>query len=110
LVPLVLAANNVNSQNVIDINDKKANGGDKFLNRYFHGSLIGLPAYDNGVRSEWRQLARIIHDGNVEELVHPMNTMFFVTCREAALPLTESAVNSRNSDQYCIFRGDAGPS
>ena len=34
----------------------------------------------------------------------------FVTCREAALPLTESAVNSRNSDQYCIFRGDAGPS
>jgi hypothetical protein len=58
----------------------------------------------------FNQLARIIHDRNVEELVHPMNTMFFVTCREAALPLTESAVNSRNSDQYCIFRGDAGPS
>jgi hypothetical protein len=32
-----------------------------------------------------------------------MNTMFFATCREAALPLIESAANSSNPDPYCIF-------
>lgn len=78
LVPLVLAANDVNSQNIIDINDKKANGGDKFLNRYFHGSLIGFPAYDNGVstlRPAFKELkASLVAAGHGNDLVYHRNS------------------------------------
>jgi len=49
LVPLVLAVNGVNSREEVDVNQK--HGTDKFLDKYFSGSLIELPPFENGVNT-----------------------------------------------------------
>lgn len=46
LTSFVLAANDVGSKDLTDISQKL--GTDQFLDRYFHGSLIGLPATSSG--------------------------------------------------------------
>jgi len=49
LVPLVLAVNGVNSREEVDVNQK--HGTDKFLDKYFSGSLIGLHPFENGANT-----------------------------------------------------------
>ncbi len=48
IVPLVLAANGVNPRELVNIDDQAKPGTTRFLDRFFSGSVIGLPVFDNG--------------------------------------------------------------
>jgi energy-coupling factor transporter ATP-binding protein EcfA2 len=51
VVPLVLAANGVNTQSPVNTEEEGNIGAAGFLARYFSGGLIGLPALDSGNNS-----------------------------------------------------------
>jgi energy-coupling factor transporter ATP-binding protein EcfA2 len=48
IVPLVLASNGVNSRTLVNVDDGGRPGTTRFLERFFSGQPIGLPAFDNG--------------------------------------------------------------
>lgn len=61
LVPLVFAANGVSEAEEVNITAEEQAGAEKFLNQYFNGSLIGLPAFERGVntlRPRFKELTR----------------------------------------------------
>jgi hypothetical protein len=48
IVPLVLASNGVNSRTLVNVDDGTRPGTTRFLEQFFSGQPIGLPAFDNG--------------------------------------------------------------
>jgi uncharacterized protein DUF262 len=51
VVPLVLAANGVNTEGLADLGDSSRKGSDHFLDQFFNGKLVGLPPFENCVNS-----------------------------------------------------------
>jgi hypothetical protein len=66
IVPLVFAVNDVNDHSEVDVN--KRAGTDRFLDQYFHGSLIGLPPLPNG-RNTMRPRFSEIYEGGPDYVI-----------------------------------------
>ena len=76
LVPLVFAVNGVTTGSETNINESGRAGSDKFLNRFFNGALMGLPAFPttgiNTLRPRFHELLSTME--NQEDFVLHQNT------------------------------------